>query len=277
MRKTAFFIIGAVLLLAAQVCAGQSYDLIATGDHSVWVLVNDVKGTFEKDTGITLDLIPELAIVGKGCGKGILHARRGTPGRDFGLICCALDDAVTMNFGVKLYPIAREPLAIIVNESNPVKNLTMQQVRDIFSGKTKNWRAVGGRNEKIAVITQLHCKEYTPNWKGIFADPEAFSKKRVDVKTQPEMAKTVSDFKQAIGHLEMTSVMESKDPVKILAIDGHLPTSENMKKGLYPFFAPLAVATKGDAEGKVVTFIEYMRSNPKVSEAMKKYGMVPAR
>jgi phosphate transport system substrate-binding protein len=277
MRKTAFFIIAAVLLLAAQVCAGQFYDLITTGDHSVWVIVNDVKGAFEKDTKISLDLIPELAIVGKGCGKGILHARRGTPDREFGLICCTLDDSVIRNFGVKLYPIAREPLAIIVNKSNPVNGLTILQLRDIFSGRITNWKAVGGRNEKIAVIVQLHCRDYTPNWKGIFPDPETFTKKRVDVKAQPEMAKTVSDFKQAIGHLEMTSVMESKDPVKILTIDGYLPNSENMEKGLYPLFASLAVATKGEAEGKVVTFIEYMRSNPGVREAMKKYGMVPAQ
>lgn len=253
--------------------AGQPYDLVTTGDHSVWVIVNDVKDRFTKDTGITLDLLPELAIVGKGCGKGILHARRGSPDRDFGLICCTLDNTVLANNGVKVYTVAHEPLAIIVNRKNPVSNLTLQQLRDIFSGKTTNWKDVGGRNEKIAVITQLHCPDYTPNWKGILGDSAAFTKKRVDVKAQPEMAKTVSDFGQAIGHLEMTSVKESKDPVKILALDGYLPTSENMQKGLYPLFAPLAVATKGDAEGKVIKFIEYMRTSPEAAEAMKKYGM----
>jgi len=138
MRKTAFFIILAVLLLAAQVCVGQSYDLVATGDHSVWVIVNDVKGMFEKDTGITLDLIPELAIVGKGCGKGILHARRGTPGRDFGLTCCALDDTVTRNFGVKLYPIAREPLAIIVNKSNPSRTSPCSRSGTFFQARYRH-------------------------------------------------------------------------------------------------------------------------------------------
>lgn len=276
MRRVAFiFVIGVLLLVHA--ATGQSFDLVATGDHSVWVIVNDVKGIFEKDKGLTLDLIPELAIVGKGCGKGILQARRGTPDREFGLICCSLDDAVVKNFGIKLYPIAREPLAIIVNKENPVSNLTLQQARGIFSGTITNWKEVGGKNQKIAVITQLHCKEYTPNWKGILDNADKFTKKRVDVTAQPEMAKTVSDYRQAIGHLEMTSVKESKDPVKILSIGGHLPTSENMEKGLYPLYAPLSVATKGDAEGNVITFIEYMRTNPKVKEAMTKYGMAQTR
>jgi len=272
MKKTTLCI-AVIFSLCVFATEGRSYDLVTTGDHSVWVIVNDVKGMFEKDTGITLDLIPEIAIVGKGCGKGILHARRGSPDKEFGLTCCAMDDATLEKFGVKVYPIAREPLAIIVNRSNPVDNLTLQQLRDIFSGRTTNWKEVGGNNEKIAVIAQLHCKDYSPNWKGILADAEKFTKKRVDVTAQPEMAKTVSDFKLAIGHLEMTSVRESNDPVKILSIDGYQPTSENMEKGLYPLFAPLAVTTKGEAEGKVVTFIKYIRTDPKVREAMKKYGM----
>jgi hypothetical protein len=146
---------------------------------------------------------------------------------------------------VNIYPVALEPLAIIVNKSNPLDGLTLRQVRGIFAGTITNWKEVGGRNEKIAVITQLHCTDYTPNWKGILDDPGKFTKKRVDVKAQPEMAKTVSDYKQAIGHLEMTSVMESKAPVKILAIDGALPTSENMKKGRYPFWPPCGRHERG--------------------------------
>ncbi len=274
MKRIAWFILFALVMLTAP---AFGYDLVTTGDHSVWTIVNDVKPVFEKETGISLDLIPEIAIVGKGCGKGILHARRGSPDREFGLICCTIDDSVLKNFGVTVYPIAREPLAIIVNKSNPVNSLTLQQVRDIFAGKITNWKKVGGKNEQIAVITQLHCSDYTPNWKGILTDASAFTKKRVDVKAQPEMAKTVFDYKNAIGHLEMTSVRESKNEVKILAIDGFLPTSENMAQGKYPLFAPLAIATKGEARGKVVTFIEYMRTNPNVAEAMKKYGMIQVR
>ncbi len=269
-----------VFFLLALLCADAipaQYDLVTTGDHSVWVIVNDIRPFFEKDTSISLDLIPEIAIVGKGCGKGILHARRGSPDREFGLICCTLDPAMVKNLGITVYPVAREPLAIIVNKHNPVNGLTMQQVRDIFAGRITTWKTVGGPNEKIAVITQLHCSDYTPNWKGILPDAGAFTKKRVDVKAQPDMAKTVSDFREAIGHLEMTSVRESKSDVKILAIDGFLPTSENMAQGRYPLFAQLSVATKGEAEGKVVKFIEYMRTNPKVAEAMKQYGMIQVR
>jgi len=268
-------LLGSIMLalLLSGTAAAEHYDLSATGDHSVWVITNDVKKVFEKESGLSLQLIPEMAIVGKGCQKGIGHATSGKPDREFGLICCKLDDRTIDNHGLKVYPFALEPLAIIVNRKNPVSNLTLQQVKEIFFGTITNWKAVGGSDEKIAVITQLHCPAYTPNWKSILNSAERFSKNRVDVKTQPEMAKTVSDFKQAIGHLEMTSVRESSDPVKVLSIDGYAPTAENVGSGRYPLVGQLSVATRGDAAGNVVSFIDYMKTNRKVREAMAKYGM----
>jgi hypothetical protein len=266
-------LVTATMLAFIGTAAAADADLVATGDHSVWVITNDIKIVFEKETKLSLKLIPEMAIVGKGCQKGIGHASGGRPDREFGLICCTLDERTIENHGLKTYVFALEPLAIIVNRANPVKNLTLQQVKEIFFGKITNWKEVGGMDEKIAVITQLHCPNYTPNWKGILNTAERFTKNRVDVKTQSDMARTVSDFKQAIGHLEMTSVGESSDPVKVLSIDGYLPTTENVGSGRYPLVGKLAVTTKGDAAGKVVTFIEFMRTSPKVREAMKKYGM----
>lgn len=267
-------LIGALLLLViGGVSAAGPYDLVATGDHSVWVVTNDIRPSFEQDTGIGLVLLPELAIVGKGCAKGMLHALQGAPSENIGLICCTMEDALLKKSGLVVYPFAREPLAIIVNKKNPVKGLTQQQVRDIFAGRITNWKTVGGSNEPIAVLTQLHCTNYRPNWMAILDSPEKFTKKRVDIKAQPEMAKTVSDFPQAIGHLEMTSVREAPVAVKLLAIDGYLPTSENMEKGLYPYYAPLAVTTKGEAQGKAVAFIEYLRTSPNAKAIMQKYGM----
>jgi phosphate transport system substrate-binding protein len=273
MRTLLLVIVTAIMPAFNGTAAAANADLVATGDHSVWVITNDIKSVFEKESRLSLQLIPEMAIVGKGCQKGIGHASGGRPDRDFGLICCKLDDRTVDTHGLKTYLFGLEPLAIIVNKENPVKNLALQQVKEIFSGKLTNWKEVGGNDEKIAVIAQLHCPNYTPNWKGILNTADRFTKNRVDVKTQPDMARTVSDFKQAIGHLEMTSVRESRDPVKVLSIDGYLPTTENVGSGRYPLVGRLAVTTKGDAAGKVVTFIEFMRTSPKVKEAMKRYGM----
>jgi phosphate transport system substrate-binding protein len=277
MKRTFLVTILMVLFGAARIFAEHSSGLVATGDHSVWVIANDVRESFVRDTGIGLDLLPELAIVGKGCAKGMLHALQGDPAVNIGLICCTMNEGELKRSGLVVYPFAKEPLAIIVNRKNPVNGLTTEQVRDIFSGKTTNWKTVGGNDEPIVVITQLHCKNYRPNWMGILDSPSKFTDKRVDIKAQPEMTKTVADFPQAIGHLEMTSIRESPERVKLLAVDGALPTSENMAKGLYPFYGPLAVTTHGEATGSAMVFIEYLRTSPRARELMEKYGMSQTR
>lgn len=266
----AIFILG--LCVAAY--AGTTYDLEAAGDHSAWAIVNDIKAGFEKSTGISLHLVPEIAIVGKGCGKGTMFAESGVPGR-FGLICCELDKHMLDRMGLRVYPFAEEPLAIIVNRKNPVNNLTLKQLRGIFSGRITNWKQVGGPNETIAVITQLHCPDMKPNWKKLLPSPAAFTSKRVEVKAQPEMARIVSDYGNAIGHLEMTSVMESGlRGIKIISVNGLYPNTGNMARGAYPLYGILSVVTKGEAKGKELAIIDYLRKSPGAKAAMEKYGMV---
>ncbi len=260
------FITAALFLLPGGAIEGY-------GDHSLWVLVNDIKGDFKRDTGIPLELLPELAVGGTGCAKGILHAASGTPDRHFGLVCCGLRENTVKEYGLAVYPVAKEPLSIIVNAKNPVKGLTLKEVRDIFSGRLVNWKAVGGRDEPIVVVTRLHCKEHIPNWFQILSSPAKFKAKRVDVASEFAMAKTVSDFTQAVGHLEMTSVREFSGGIKVIPVDGYLPTSENLSGGLYPLSTTLSVVTKGEAGPLVMRFIEYLRKSPRVKKAMKKYGM----
>lgn len=275
------FRLAAVLIIFFICCASspeRAYAIEGYGDHSLWVLVNDIKKAFEKDTGIPLYLLEELAIASKGCAKGINHAFKGNPDNEFGLICCELKEDTVKKYGLKIYPVINEPLAIIANKKNPVKGLTLAQVRDVFSGNITEWRKVGGGSrEKIVVITRLHCREHIPNWTKILSHPDRFRGERMDVSSEPDMARTVADFRNAIGHLEMTSIAEVKGDIKILPIDGYMPTSENMQRGLYPLYAVLSVVTKGEAGDKVMAFIEYLRKSPRVKEAMQRYGMQQIR
>lgn len=261
------------ILLYSPGSSAETYEIEGHGDHSLWVLINDLKDNFRKDTGISPYLVPEFAIAGKGCAKGIIHAVKGSPDRNFGIVCCELNKKIVKNSGLRVYPVAREPLNIIVNKNNPIKGLTSRQVKEIFSGRIKNWKDVGGPNMKITVITRLHCQEHIPNWTRILGKPEEFIKGKLNVSSEPDMARTVADFRTAIGHLEMTSVLESKLPLKVLPIDGYMPTTENMEKGLYPFWAILSVVTKGEAGGKVVNLIEYLRKHHNAKKAMERYGM----
>jgi phosphate transport system substrate-binding protein len=269
-----------VLLLAGSALGAPApkknttkYDIRGYGDHSLWVFINEVKDTFRRDTGIHLELLPEFAVASKGCAKGILHASRGIPDVDFGFVCCKLNENIVRDYKLKVYPVLLEPLGIIVNRSNPVNNLTKEQVVGIFSGRITNWKQVGGPDMKIVVVTRLHCPEHTANWTRILRDPAFFADKRIDVAAEPDMARTVSDFKGAIGHLEMTSIKEWK-PLKVLSINGVRPTSANMAKGLYPYYTELSIITKGEARGKIPNLIQYLHTSKSIRKNVEYYGMV---
>lgn len=257
--------------------AEPSHDIEGYGDHSLWIIVNDIRETFEKDTGISLHLIREFAIRGKGCDKGMLHASMGRPDRNFGLICCGIDERTIREYGLEVYAVMREPLTIIANSENPVGGLSLAEVRKIFSGRISRWSETGGKDEGIVVVTRLHCGRYKPNWHRILNSAYKFTGKKVDVSSEPDMARTVGDFHQAIGHLEMTSVLEYPGRIKILAVDGYMPTSDNLAKGKYPLWTDLSVVTSGEAKGKVLEFIKYLRNSPKIRRAIRKYGAVQNR
>lgn len=274
------FLSVALIAVLSAISIAKNFDIEGYGDHSLWLLVNDVKADFERDTGIALNLLPEAAVKGAGCLKGIFHASNGKPEKDFGFVCCELPEKTVKEFGLTVYPVAFEPLAIIVHPENPVSSITSEQVRDVFSGKIKNWKELGGRNEKIVVVTRLHCKDqFYGNWTKILSKSGKFKTDRLDVSSESDMGRTVSDFKQSYGHLEMSSVYEQrkKYKVKILSVDGYKPDSKNLSEGLYPFPTPLAIVTKGEAQGKVMKFIEYLRTSARVAAIMKKYGMYQVR
>ena len=97
---------------------------------------------------------------------------------DVGGLCCKPKEEEITKLGFKIFPLAYDALVIIVNNANPITNLTMQQVRDIFAGKIKNWKEVGGQDRLIKLVTRLHCKDREDNWKQILSTPELFAKRK---------------------------------------------------------------------------------------------------
>lgn len=267
----------ALLVLAIAVPGLAGEKITGYGDHSFWVVVDDFKKTIEKNAGIDIELLPERAVASKGCAKGILHASRGRPDTDFGLVCCGIHDPVLKEYGLVIYPVLKEPLAIIVHRGNPVKDLSTEQVRGIFRGRITNWKQVGGPDMRIIVVTRLHCQEHVPNWTRILGAPDEFTPGKLNVTSEPDVWRTVGDFRGAVGHLETTSVFEAGPRVKPVSISGHMPTSANLAAGKYPFWTSLSVVTKGEAKGDVLKFIKYMRGDPGMKKRLEKFGIIQLR
>jgi len=198
------------------------------------------------------DLHPKVKvnISGGGSSSGVKACAAGTV--DLG---AASRDIKITEQDLIPYSIARDAVAIAVHTSNPVSELTVDQVADIYEGAITNWSEVGGNNEDIVVVSREEgsgtrdCFEHgvTKNIK----DDALFYDSNGAVKTK------VSSESKAIGFLSLGYV----EGLKTITLDGVDPTPENCASGKYPVLRRLYVLTVAEAEDEVAAFINFCRSD----------------
>ncbi len=253
----------------------EGQPVVGSGAHFVWILFKDLQADLERHIGRPIKLYGEDSMYGVGCNAGIKMARRNSPEMEtFGFVCCPLSTEEAEKEGLTVYPLALEPIYIIVHESNPIDSLTLEQVRAIFSGRIRNWREVGGPDRSIVVVTRLHCKQRPGHWKTILPTADDFRKDRINVKGAKPMVRTVSDFSNAIGHVGSGWQIKPDDRIKIIRVNGYEPTAENLKAGNYPFYRLQSIVTYGPVSRDVAKIIEFMKKSEEFNRVARKYNML---
>lgn len=251
-------------------------DIIGAGAHFSWIIFNKLKPELEKMSGRKISLYGKNSMLGQGCNAGIKTAKLSDKTRDtFGFVCCALDEEEVKKKNIVVHPLALEPVMILVNKSNPVKDLSSQQVRDIFSGKIKNWKKVGGKDQAIVVVTRLHCKNRPGHWKRILPDAKSFRAERINVKSADEMSQRVSDFSGAIGHIGSTWIFEAGDKTRSITVNGKRPSAANLENKTYPFYRKLSAITNPDPSPDVLKIIRETQTGEGFRKVAKRFELLP--
>lgn len=161
-------------------------------------------------------------------------------GANFGLT--RYDRSISINTSANDYAItAEDPFVFIVHKDNPVHDLTVEQLRGIYSGAITNWNEVGGANQKIKAY------QSEPG-SGNQTMMEHFMGETALMKAPSEMGygylyawgEQVSAYRNkpaSIGFCFAPYVQGNPD-VKALSVDGIAPTQENLRNGSYPILAP---------------------------------------
>jgi phosphate transport system substrate-binding protein len=187
----------------------------------------------------------EVTVQGTGSGTGaksliagqcnVAAMSRFMKGKEFGA-------ASKNEVAPAAHVIALDAIAVVTNPSNPVRNLTVDQLRSIYEGKTTNWSEVGGPNAPIVLVSRergsgtydafnslvLHGGELAPNTET--ADSNA------------EMRDRVRSTKGAIGYVGLEFLDRT---TKTLRINGSLPYGLTVSSGAYPLSRPLFLLTNG--------------------------------
>jgi len=168
-----------------------------------------------------------------------------------------LNKAVERGVDPTAHVIAMDGIAVIVHPSNPINELTLSQLKDIYTGKISNWSELGGRNQKIVVVSRDVAS-------GTFEcfNKLALKKQRVrsDALRQPSNAAVVSTIKRTKGAIGYVGLGYLSSEVKALKINGVAPSVETVLKGTYPISRPLFMYTNGKPKGLAKDFIDFVLS-----------------
>ena len=271
--------IGLVLssLLVTQVHAEEDENVISgAGAHFPWVIFDSVKDDLQKIVSKKIVLYGKNSMLGQGCNAAVKMAKQNTAEHEtFGFVCCQIGDDEIKREGLTVYPLALEPLAVVINKSNPVANLTAGQVQKIFKGQIKNWKDVGGEDRPMVVITRLHCKERVTDWKKILPGDKEFTQERVDVSSDDDLVKRVSDFAGGIGYSGTTWARDPSLSIKHVSVDGIVPTAAALKAKTYPYYRNLSAVTNTTPSKDVLNLIREVQSGKAFRTAAKQYELLP--
>jgi phosphate transport system substrate-binding protein len=240
-----------ILLIGASFAAGCVNDsvtarneIMVTGSTSVKPIADELAEVYmQKNPGVV------ITVGGGGSTVGITNVREGTT--DIGMSSRDLKgDEKTLNKIV----IAWDGVAVVVNPTNNVDDLTLEQIKKIYTGEIVNWNEVGGVKAKITVVT----REEGSGTRGTFEDIiMGEDKTTIDAITQPStgaVKATVAGDKNAIGYISLAALTED---VKSLKIGGVEPTADKINAGEYPLVRPFLFVTKQEPSGLAKDFIDF--------------------
>lgn len=236
------------------------------GSTSMEKVIGALGEAFMKaNSGITFTYNPT------GSGSGITAVSEGRC--DIGLSSRNLKDEEKAN-GLEQTVLALDGIAVIVNPQNKAEDLTLSQIADIYTGKIKNWKEVGGADAEIVLI----CREAGSGTRDGFetiTETADKCKYRQELTSTGDVITTVAGNPNAIGYASLAAI---KDSVKALKVDGVTPTEETVKDGSYKVQRPFVLVTKKDAKlsAPAQKFFDYATS-AEVKDIISSAGAVSVK
>ena len=159
----------------------------------------------------------------------------------------------------------------IVNKSAGVKNLTRQQLSDIFTGKITNWKQVGGKNQNITVINRSKGSGPRGTFEGLILN----GKKPIQAQEQDSngtVRKIVSSTPGTISYISFPYANDEN--IQKLSIDGIKPTNKNVVTNRWHLWSYEHMYTKGKPNKNVQKFIDYMLGSKVQNDLVPKLGYI---
>ncbi|MDD2716645.1 MAG: phosphate ABC transporter substrate-binding protein [Candidatus Wallbacteria bacterium] len=195
-----------------------------------------------------------VEVQGGGSTAGIQAA--GNKLADIGMCSRLLSSEETLQFTATV--IARDGLAIVVNPENPISNLSVDQLRGLFSGRIRNWNQVGGMNCQVWPITREEGSGTRDAFAKLVMGHEHISFSALTQESNGAVKELVKGDRGAIGYMSLGLVNKE---LKSLLIDSVEATVLNIQTGSYQLNRPFLFVVKGDPNPETRKFIDFVLSD----------------
>jgi phosphate transport system substrate-binding protein len=246
-----------------------SGSLTVTGSTTVLPIAEKAAEAF-----MDANLEADVQVSGGGSSVGVQAVGEGTA--DIGMASRDLKDAEKEKYpGLVQHVVAKDGIAVIINPENAVESLTVEQVRQIYTGEITGWNEVGGSDAEIVVVGRDSASGTRGSFEDLVMDKQEFVPTMLEKNSNGAVQQTIAGTPGAIGYVGLGYVDDTVKGVEI-DVDGTLvePTVENVIAGTYPISRELNMFTDGEATGIAATFLEYILSD-EGQAIVEEEGFVP--
>lgn len=275
MKRFLVLMIGLTLLMLAWGCRPSSTPIPAetelvgritfAGSTTLQPLAHELGVVFKVlHPGVVLDIAAGGSVV------GIQAVHEGTV--DIGMASRDLKPEEAEGLGQ--YQVAADVIAVVVHDTNSVENLTLSQLKGIYLGEITNWQQVGGGDLPIVAVVRAKSSGTRGAFDKIVLEKQAPAAPEMqEAVTAGDMAVAVANDTAAIGYVGFGHLAPG---LKLLAIDGVLPSEETAQDGSYRLVRPLLFLTGPLTQPLAQEFISFAQS-PEGQQIVEDSGWVPVK
>jgi phosphate transport system substrate-binding protein len=172
---------------------------------------------------------------------------------------------------LKTILMALDGIAVIIHIDNPVDGLSIEEIRGIFSGKIKNWKELGGKDEEIIAVSREEGSGTRGSFENMIMGEVVISDACLVQDSNGAVREIIATTSQGIGYISVGLVDERE---KAVAINGVKPTQANLITGKYRFSRPFLLLLFEEPKGEVKKFIDYVLSE-EAQNIFKQDGLIP--
>ncbi|MCL1985061.1 MAG: phosphate ABC transporter substrate-binding protein [Betaproteobacteria bacterium] len=261
-------ILCSLILAAPALAAGD--ELVINGSTTVLPVMQKVAENF-------MAINPDIALVisGGGSGNGIKALTDGLcriamSSRD--MKANEMELARSKGVNPVRIPVAVDALLPIVHPSNNVVQLSIEQLRGIYTGKITNWKEVGGADKKIAVISRDTSSGTYETWEEKILKQEKVLPSALLQASNGAVVQAVSKNPNAIGYIGFGYRDKS---IKGLDIGKLQASPESALSGQWPIARELYIFTNGEPGGAIKKLVDYLLDPQKGQKAVQEVGFIP--